>query len=98
MAIIRQTLPQNLSSLNFKFDDPRMKQLLFRYRARNYPATLTKQEQLTWLEHRHDRLNSQKITEYLQTIEQLFIKHREDKEKCQQLESLIDYANQIAGN
>ncbi|MGP1923785.1 MAG: exodeoxyribonuclease I [Arsenophonus sp. NEOnobi-MAG3] len=98
MAIIRQTLPQNLSSLNFKFDDPRMKQLFFRYRARNYPATLTEQEQLAWLEHRNNRLTSQKITEYLQTIGQLFIKYREDKEKCQQLKALVDYANQIAGS
>lgn len=27
MAIIRQTLPQNLPALDLKFDDPRMRQL-----------------------------------------------------------------------
>lgn len=96
MAIIRQTLPQNLPALDLKFDDPRMKQLFFRYRARNYPAILTEQEQLAWLHHRLDRLTSEKITEYLQTIEQLFIEHQEDKEKCLQLKALVDYAKQIA--
>ncbi|MFV9997426.1 MAG: exodeoxyribonuclease I [Arsenophonus endosymbiont of Dermacentor nuttalli] len=96
MAIIRQTLPQNLPALYLKFDDPRMKQLLFRYRARNYPTTLTEQEQLAWLHHRREMLTTEKITQYLQTIEQLFVVYQGDKEKCQQLKALVDYANQIA--
>lgn len=98
MAIIRQTLPQNLPAFDFKFEDPRMSQLFFRYRARNYPATLTEQERLAWLHHRRDRLTSEKITQYLQTIEQLFAEHehQENKQKCQQLKALVDYANQIA--
>ncbi|MFS1539397.1 MAG: exodeoxyribonuclease I [Candidatus Phlomobacter fragariae] len=95
MAIIRQTLPQNLPALDLKFDDPRMSQLFFRYRARNYPTTLTEQEQLAWLHHRRDILTSEKITQYVQAIQQLFVEHQEDKEKCQQLKALVDYANQI---
>ena len=38
------------------FDDARLDELLFRYRARNFPATLTEAEQQRWEEHRAARL------------------------------------------
>jgi exodeoxyribonuclease-1 len=34
------------------FDDPRLAELLFRYRARNFASTLTPEEQARWLQHR----------------------------------------------
>ncbi len=97
MSIIRHTLPENLPALNLKFKDPRMSELFFRYRARNYPATLTKQEQVSWLQYRRNILNKERITKYLRIIDQLFIEYQEDKEKHQQLKLLVDYVNQIAG-
>lgn len=96
MSIIRQTVPQNLPKLDLKFDNPNMNQLFFRYRARNYPSTLTEKEKLTWLKYRCDRLSGNILTQYLQIIEKLFIEHQKAKEKCQQLKALLDYANQIA--
>ena len=33
------------------FDDPRLDMMVFRYRARNFPGTLTAQEALTWQAH-----------------------------------------------
>ncbi len=95
MAIIRQTLPENLHTLNLKFDDPRMNQLFFRYRARNYSSILTEKENRIWLDYRRSVLTKDKITKYLQTINQLFIENQKDKYKCQQLKSLVDYLNQI---
>jgi exodeoxyribonuclease I len=38
------------------FDDPRLPELVFRYRARNFPATLTPEEGERWLLHRQARL------------------------------------------
>lgn len=38
------------------FDDPRLAELLFRYRARNFPATLTPEEAQRWEAHRAARL------------------------------------------
>lgn len=41
-----------LASARVAFDDPRLQELLWRYRARNFPATLTPEEAERWLEHR----------------------------------------------
>ncbi|MDM0112426.1 exodeoxyribonuclease I [Variovorax sp. J22R133] len=38
------------------FDDPRLEELLFRYRARNYPETLAPEEAERWESHRAARL------------------------------------------
>ncbi|MQL46765.1 exodeoxyribonuclease I [Photorhabdus khanii] len=97
MNIIRETLPQNLPALDLTFQDPRIKKLLFRYRARNYPATLTYDEQQSWLRHRQDVLTQDKLSEYIFIIEQLFIEHQGNEEKCHQLKALMEYAAKLAG-
>ena len=38
------------------FDDPRLEELVFRYRARNFPASLSPDEAARWEEHRAARL------------------------------------------
>ncbi|MDO9168650.1 MAG: exodeoxyribonuclease I [Methylobacter sp.] len=48
MAKIRNMLPEQLAKATFKFIDSRLPEMLFRYRARNYPETLTGDEQLRW--------------------------------------------------
>ncbi|QTL41286.1 exodeoxyribonuclease I [Xenorhabdus budapestensis] len=96
MEIIRGTIPQNLPALDLTFQDTRIKALLFRYRARNYSATLDYDEQQRWLQHRREILTQENITQYFATIEQLFIEHQSDEEKCRQLKALIDYAVQLA--
>ncbi|RUO60195.1 exodeoxyribonuclease I [Pseudidiomarina insulisalsae] len=48
MAIIRATEPQQLAALQLNFSDARLPEMLFRYRARNYPATLTDAELQRW--------------------------------------------------
>jgi len=40
--------PQNLEALQSAFNDPRLPELLFRYRARNWPETLNKSELSQW--------------------------------------------------
>ncbi|MGV7961955.1 exodeoxyribonuclease I [Photorhabdus tasmaniensis] len=97
MNIIRETLPQNLPALDLTFQDPRIKTLLFRYRARNYPATLTDDEQQSWLRHRQDVLTQDRLSEYIFIIEQLFIEHQGNEEKCRQLKALMEYAAELAG-
>ncbi|EFW11201.1 putative exonuclease I, partial [Serratia symbiotica str. Tucson] len=52
MKIIQQTKPQDLPALDLAFSDSRMKELLFRFRARNYPNTLNNAEQQRWLQYR----------------------------------------------
>jgi len=54
-AEVRRTPPANLRS-GFEFRDPHCAELLFRYRARNYPETLDVDENRRWEDFRRQRL------------------------------------------
>lgn len=95
--IIRQTTPQNLPALNLTFADPRLETLLFRYRARNYPATLDESEQRRWLQHRREQLNPERVQSYLLELEALYNQYEGDKERMAQLKALFDYARELVG-
>lgn len=96
MDIIRETSPQNLPALELSFEDKRMKELFFRYKARNYPATLSYDEQQRWLQHRRDYFSEERLTEYMQQIQLLLVEHQHDEKRCQQLKALINYARDLA--
>lgn len=48
---LRRLTPEQLAKTSAGFDDGRLDELLFRYRARNFPATLNDAEQHRWQEH-----------------------------------------------
>lgn len=48
MTQVRRASPVELASKVFDFQDPRLPELLFRYRARNFPDTLSAAEQQQW--------------------------------------------------
>ena len=56
MNSIHNTAPEELGTQTWRFDDTRLPEMLFRYRARNYPETLNADEQAQWLEHCRARL------------------------------------------
>jgi exodeoxyribonuclease-1 len=58
---VRIAEPDQLASQRWPFDDERMPELLFRYRARNFNDTLTAEEQQRWLSFCRKRLT---ISEY----------------------------------
>ncbi|MGV8712612.1 MAG: exodeoxyribonuclease I [Nitrosomonas sp.] len=53
---IQRASPQQLASARFEFQDQRLPELLFRYRARNWPETLTPSEKEHWQDIRLRRL------------------------------------------
>jgi exodeoxyribonuclease-1 len=53
---VRTTPPQQLATRAFPFRDPRYPELLFRYRARNWPETLDADDRARWEAFRRDRL------------------------------------------
>src|SRR5690606_11990613 len=55
-AAVRSTPPQALAGRDFGFEDPRLDELLFRYRARNWPALLSPPEHERWNHWRRERL------------------------------------------
>lgn len=48
---VRDASPPELRDRRFAFSDPRLPELLFRYRARNWPEILSEEERLLWQEH-----------------------------------------------
>ena len=56
MTTIHNTPAEELAGQSWKFDDQRLPEMLFRYRARNFPETLSGDEQAQWLEHCRARL------------------------------------------
>lgn len=56
MNRIRQLSPDELADFDPGFDDARLPEMLFRYRARNYPETLTAEERGLWSAHCRRRL------------------------------------------
>jgi len=56
MERVRACTPEALAQENFPFEDPRLPEMLFRYRARNHPDSLTAEERTRWEEYRVRRL------------------------------------------
>ena len=64
-AQVRTTPPEALGQRDFGFRDARLPELLFRYRARNWPHTLTPEEHARWDEYRRQRLFTESgLSEY----------------------------------
>jgi exodeoxyribonuclease-1 len=56
MTQIRDSHPEALADLDLAFQDRRLEEMLFRYRARNYPETLQGDENERWEEYRKQKL------------------------------------------
>lgn len=54
---VRSALPEQLAASPPPFRDPRYAELLFRYRARNWPQSLSREDEERWSAFREARLN-----------------------------------------
>ena len=61
---VRSAPPARLAEFGPRFDDPRFAELLFRYRARNWPATLSADERARWDDYRRTRFSTPPLGEY----------------------------------
>ncbi|MCW8982744.1 MAG: exodeoxyribonuclease I, partial [Gammaproteobacteria bacterium] len=68
---LRQTAPEQLNEQSWYFEDERLQELLFRYRARNWPEQLNAEERARWDEYRRERLIEGRDERSL-TFEQFF--------------------------
>ncbi len=99
MQTIRQTPPEELASLSFNFDDSRLEEMLFRFRARNYPKTLNTSEQKKWNEYKTKRFTNKNggstltLAEYQQALENLMLKHQQTHADL--LQALQQYGDQL---
>jgi exodeoxyribonuclease-1 len=100
MELIREADADMLATMKIPFDDARLAEMLFRYRARNWPESLNAEEQQEWQQYRQQRLTSDNNNDVL-TLDKFY----KAIEECQQDElreeqqkvmiALIDYAEQL---
>jgi len=57
MQRIQQSTAGELAKLDLNFDDNRIPEMLFRYRARNFPETLSSNERQQWDEYRKQKFS-----------------------------------------
>jgi exodeoxyribonuclease-1 len=96
---LRALTPLQLAQSKISFDDVRLEELLFRYRARNFPETLSPEENQRWEEHRAARLfdgagGARTLDGLFEEIDQLSESVDERGEEI--LGALYDYAEMIA--
>jgi exodeoxyribonuclease-1 len=96
---LRELSPQELATQRTAFHDGRLDELLFRYRARNFPATLSADEARRWEAHRHARLiageaGALTLTDFFERIDTL--NETADERGQDILSALYDWAEQIA--
>ncbi|MBR9884966.1 MAG: exodeoxyribonuclease I [Oceanospirillales bacterium] len=101
MERVRQAAPDELSMLELPFQDPRLEEMLLRYKARNYPEAMHEEEHQRWEEYRSRKLLNEdnngyltipKFYEELNRLAQLPTTSERDK---QILEELAYYAESI---
>jgi len=96
---LRAMSPQRLTTAHVTFDDQRLNELLFRYRARNFPQTLSEEESQRWEEHRAARLfdgqgGARNIDDFFAAIDALSETADERGEEI--LGELYDYVEMVA--
>lgn len=99
---IRQASPDELANMQANFSDQRLHTLLFRYKARNFPETLSDNEIEQWEEYRQHRLlnpdggGSITLDQFETELQELAIEYENDEDKIQILEDLSEYASALA--
>lgn len=98
---VRTTPPHALRDASFAFRDPRLPELLFRYRARNWPGTLDADERVRWDAYRDQRLRvdsgwSEYTFESLQAeLDALRLAHAGDARKLTLLDQVDAWARAL---
>ncbi|MGD8588680.1 MAG: exodeoxyribonuclease I [Chromatiales bacterium] len=101
MDRILHSTPRELAGFPQLFDDQRLPEMLFRYRARNWPETLTADERERWEEYRQARLfepdggGSLQMDDYLEILDRLEWDETLPSEKRRLIPELLAWAEQI---
>jgi exodeoxyribonuclease-1 len=101
MARLRNLSPAELANARYCLRDPRGEIMLFRYRARNWPETLTPEEREEWDSWRFERLTdpdagaSITMDTYLEKIASLRSQHSNEPRYLGLLDELELWADRI---
>lgn len=100
MEMIRSSTPEQLGGLQLDWDDARLPELLFRYRARNFPQTLSQPEVDRWRAHCRQRLTEGShyhlsMDEFLLKLEQLVQENEQNSRNMKILQALATYVQDL---
>jgi len=100
MERVKKATPEQLADGGFVFEAPKFNDLLFRYRARNWPAALSAEEQATWQAYCQERLTTQTVTTTitLEAFRQTVAELQADPSKAAKaavLEDLLAWADEV---
>jgi exodeoxyribonuclease-1 len=100
---LRALSPEQLALANPRFRDERLDELLFRYRARNFPATLDAEGRARWQAHCRARLidgadGGPSLEAWMATLDRLgeAAAERDDERALEILGALSDWAGEVA--
>ena len=101
MSRLRTSPPAELAGFAERLKDPRMPELLFRYRARNHPQTLDAGERGRWNDYRRQRLlgdaglGEQTLPDFRAQLDTLALEHAADPAKLALLQHLRDWGTHL---
>lgn len=76
MAELRSSKPERLADFEGQFQDDRLDEMLFRYRARNYPEHLDQQESVRWKQFKLSRWKGGSVVDAAIEETNVFIKEK----------------------
>ena len=99
LPFIQEASPETLASGQFHFDDEKRYEMLFRYRARNYPHTLNAEEQMRWQSFCRSRLSEGRdvaglsYESFVLEIENLAHEQQDNPKNMAILKALYEYVS-----
>mgnify|MGYP006173588055 CR=1 FL=1 len=99
MAQLHQLTPEQLAADAPQFSDERLNSLLFLYRARNYPQTLTHAEMSKWQRYCHDKLTlgvdnpARTVEDFTLALENAAESVQTDERKMKVLQALFQFVS-----
>ena len=101
LARVRACPPEALAQMAASFRDPRLPELLFRYRARNHPQTLDPGERTRWNGYRRQRLldspglGEQTLPDYFAQVLALRTEHHDNPAALALLDALDQWGQNL---
>ncbi|MGM0593158.1 MAG: exodeoxyribonuclease I [Pseudomonadota bacterium] len=100
MARVHETPPEQLAQQSWVFEDKRLPEMLLRFRARNYPETLSDDERAQWLEHCRERLTNGEaghtsFERFFAELERVRREEQPDARGLQLLEQVEQYGREL---
>jgi len=94
MAILRDLPAEQLAEHGLAFEDKRIPELLFHYRARHFYKTLNRAEQIKWQKYRQRKLE-QSAVKFEESLQRLAEEYSDNPTKLNLLQQVYEYGAKL---